>query len=199
MKLVELFVPSDREDVLDDRNVDYVRVPTTDERTGTLVHFPLPEEGVDEILTDPRNLGIPDDCYTVVAGADTVTSEHFERLRERYAEQEQDESVPSEELRDRAAELNPSWGTFTGTALLSAVVVAAGLLRNSAAAVAGAMVIAPYFGTALSVRSAPSARTATCFSTVSNTRSSGSRSRVPALLSSASSLAGFRSFRRLFY
>ncbi|MFB6135695.1 MAG: DUF389 domain-containing protein [Halobacteriaceae archaeon] len=148
MKLIQLHVPPDREsafDALDERDVDYVRFDA-DDREGTVVHFPLPGEGVDEVLGD-----LDVDSYTVVADADRVTSDHFEELRERYAETEQDESVTAEQLRDRAEELNPSWLTFLGTALLSAVVVAAGLLRNSAAAVAGAMVIAPYFGTALSV------------------------------------------------
>ncbi|MFB6132052.1 MAG: DUF389 domain-containing protein [Halanaeroarchaeum sp.] len=153
MKLIQLYVPPDQGtvfDTLDEREIDYLRIATK-EREGDLVLFPLPGEGVDEVLEDIMNLGLSDDAYTVVSDADTVTSEHFEKLRERYAEEAQDERVASEQLRDRAEELNPSWLTFIGTALLSAVVVAAGLLRNSAAAVAGAMVIAPYFGTALSI------------------------------------------------
>lgn len=153
MKVIQLYVPPDRTavfDALDEKDVDYVRVAAED-RGGDLVLFPLPGEGVEDVLEALSDLGLADDHFTVVSNADSATSEHFEELRERYAEEEQDERVPAEQLRDRAEELNPSWLSFVGTALLSAVVVAAGLLRNSAAAVAGAMVIAPYFGTALSV------------------------------------------------
>lgn len=153
MQLVQLYLPDDRSDVLetlDDEGVDYL-LSDADDRDGRIVYFPLPDEGVDEVLEGLRDVGLPDDAYTVVVDAETVTTPDFELLREEYAETEEDESLASEQLRDQAEDMNPSWLTFASTAVLSAVVVAAGLLRNSAAAVAGAMVIAPYFGTALSV------------------------------------------------
>lgn len=153
MKLLQLYVPEDRDAVfeeLTDLDIDYMRLDA-ENRGGSLVTFPLPEEGVDDVLERLAELGLGDKDYTVIAEADAVTSRHFEDLRKRYTEEEEDERVSSEQLRDRAEERNPSWGTFLATAFLSAVIVAGGLLRNSAAAVAGAMVIAPYFGTTLSV------------------------------------------------
>ena len=153
MRLVQLLVPDSQRadvlDVLDEMRLDYVQVPEGEDGD-RVVYFPLPEEGVQEVLDDVRDVGLNVDAYSVIVEADSATTEHIDDVRERFAESGS-ETLSFPELRQRAEDLSPRRSTFLSMAVASTVIATAGLLRNSAAAVAGAMVIAPFFGTALSV------------------------------------------------
>ena len=141
--------------VLDDHGVDYAVIEEAGERAeSTLIHFPLPTEAVDEVLDALREeANIDESAYTVVSQAETATTENIDSLQRQYAEstEEADDTLPVEELTTEARSLNPNRRVYLAMTLFSTVIATAGLLRNSAAAVVGAMVIAPFFGTALSV------------------------------------------------
>ncbi|MFB6271082.1 MAG: TIGR00341 family protein, partial [Halobacterium sp.] len=94
MRLVQVTVPTGKReavlDALDDEGIDYV---VTDETSGreytAVVHFPIPTEGVEDALDALRSAGLSEDAYTVVLSAETVVSRHFDELKERYAEEEE--------------------------------------------------------------------------------------------------------------
>lgn len=155
MRLIQVLVPDELLDtvlqVLDERDIDYVLTDEEGhEEASTLAQFPLPEEAVQDVLDALRDAGLDPERYNVVAHADSATTEHLDELREQYTEGSE-ESLAFPELRERAKDLSPSPRTFVAMAVFSTVVATGGLLRDSAAALAGAMVIAPFFGTALSV------------------------------------------------
>ena len=139
---------------LDDEGVDYV---VTDETSGreytAVVSVPLPTAGVEPVLEAMREAGVERDAYTVVLAAETVESERFDRLVERYeTEREEDtERIAREELRARAEDLAPSLRGFLLLTVVSALVATAGLLLNSPATVVGSMVIAPLIGPAMAL------------------------------------------------
>ncbi|WP_458206577.1 TIGR00341 family protein [Haladaptatus sp. NG-SE-30] len=159
MRLIELLVSDERQDstlsVLDDHDIDYAVIEETGDRTeSTLVHFPIPTEAVDELLETLREeVGIDENSYTVITEAETATTEHIDELEERYAESEEksDDTLPAEELVTKARAMNPNQRTYFAMTFFSTIIATAGLLRSSPEAVVGAMVIAPFFGTALSV------------------------------------------------
>ena len=159
MRLIQLLVTDDLlDDVLaelDDANVDYAIMEESGERPETtLLQFPVPTEAVDDVLETLReDVGVDDDAYTIVADAETATTEHIDELQEKYTESDEggDDTLAEVELLTKAKGLNPNTTTYLSMTLFSTVIATAGLLRNSAAAVVGAMVIAPFFGTALSI------------------------------------------------
>lgn len=139
-------------DALDDEGIDYV---VTDETSGreytAVVHFPIPTEGVEDALDALRSAGLSEDAYTVVLSAETVVSRHFDELKERYAEEEENgDQIAREELEARAEELAPSRRTYVVMTLVSTIIATAGLLLDSPATVVGSMVIAPLLGPAMS-------------------------------------------------
>ncbi len=159
MRLIQLLVEDERRsatlDILDDNDIDYAIVEEAGERQeSTLLLFPIPTEAVDELLDELReDAGIQETAYTVVTEAETATTEHIDELEERYAEtdDESDDTLPKEELVTKARALNPNRKTYYAMTFCSTIIATAGLLRNSPEAVVGAMVIAPFFGTALAV------------------------------------------------
>ncbi|MFB6131062.1 MAG: TIGR00341 family protein [Salinigranum sp.] len=158
MRLLELLVPDERRaetlSVLEDYDVDYAVIEEAGDRAeSTLLHFPLPTEAVDELLEAIREeADVGPESYTVVYKAETATTKHIDELEGEYGRTTaaSEDTLLAEELLTEARDFNPHRNTFVATTLLSAVVATAGLLRNSAAAVVGAMVIAPFFGAALS-------------------------------------------------
>ena len=151
MRLVQLTLPAEGGDgilgVLDDEDVDYVVVEGEDE---TVAQFPLPAQAVEPILDDLRSAGL-DDHYVVVTNAESVTSEHFDDLEERYVTgSETNDSIQPEELAAKARDMSPNTVAYYVLTLLSAVVALSGLLLDSSAIVVGSMVIAPQVGSSLS-------------------------------------------------
>ncbi|RLM56857.1 TIGR00341 family protein [Halobellus sp. Atlit-31R] len=141
-------------DVLDEEDVDYAVSDETSGRDYTaVVTFPLPTGAVEPVLDKLRGVGIERDAYTVVVEAETVVSDRFEALEERY-ETEQEENgnggrIAREELVTRADEMAPTLRPYVLMTAVSAVVATAGLLLDSPAVVVGSMVIAPLIGPAM--------------------------------------------------
>jgi len=136
--------------VLDEEGIDYA---LTDETSGreyaAVATFPLPAGAVEPVLERLRAAGLERDAFTVVVAAETVVSDRFDELVERYETEEPDgDRIAREELVARAHDLAPEL-RFVGLTTLSAVVATAGLLLNSAAVVVGSMVIAPLVGPAM--------------------------------------------------
>lgn len=136
---------------LDDEGIDYALTEETSGREYTaVVTFPVPTNAVEPVLEQLREVGIERDAYTVVLNAETVVSERFERLTERYAaDEEGSDRIAREELESRAREMAPQWTPFLVLTTISAIVATAGLLLDSPAVVVGSMVIAPLIGPAM--------------------------------------------------
>ena len=140
--------------VLDDEDVDYALSDETSGRDYTaVVTFPLPTAAVEPILDRLREVGIERNAYTVVIQAETVVSDRFEALAERYESDEEESSngarIAREELVARAGEMAPRVRPYILMTAVSAIVATAGLLLDSPAVVVGSMVIAPLIGPAM--------------------------------------------------
>jgi len=154
VRLVQISVPQGKLEsvrgVLDDEGIDYV---VHEESSGrgidSVAMFPLPTNAVEPVLESLRNVGLSDDTYTVITEANTVLSNDFEALNERYAEEEDKDRIAREELTAKAEDLSPSLRTYAIMTVISAVIATAGLLLNSPAVVVGSMVIAPLIGPAM--------------------------------------------------
>ena len=155
MRLVQVTIPTGKREtvlsILDDEGIDYV---VTDESSGReytgVAYFPLPTNAVEPILETLREAGLEREAYTVVLKAETVESERFEALTERYAEAgESEERIARQELEARAEELASALPTYLVMTAVSAVIATAGLLLDSPATVVGSMVIAPLIGPAM--------------------------------------------------
>ena len=156
MRHVEIVVTEERreavEQVLRDEDVDYVLVEEGSDRDESVViRFPIPTAAVDHVLEALREAGQAEDAYTVIADAETAITEHFDRLEERHAESEEetDDTVARTELRSKTNGLYPNFTAYVLLTLLSTGIATAGLLRDSALAVAGAMVVSPFVGAML--------------------------------------------------
>lgn len=150
MRLIRLLVSTGEvtsvTDVLDDENIDYVAIDEHD-RDAVVVEFPLPVQAVDGILDTLREAGFDDSIYTVIANAESATTEHFDELEARYVEgTEETDSVAHEEVRSKARSLLPDRRTYYAMTILSVLVATAGLLLDSPAIVIGSMAIAPQVG-----------------------------------------------------
>ncbi len=154
MRLVQVSIPAGKREtvlaVLDEQGIDYVVSDETSGREFTaVVSFPLPTPAVEPVLAELREVGIEEDAYTVILEANTVISEQFEELEDRYAEEHDDSRIAREELTTAARELSPKLRNYVPLTIISAVIATAGLLLNSPAVVVGSMVIAPLVGPAL--------------------------------------------------
>jgi uncharacterized hydrophobic protein (TIGR00341 family) len=155
VRLVQVTIPTGKREtvlsILDEEGIDYV---VTDESSGreytAVAYFPLPTNAVEPILETLREAGLEREAYTVVLKTETVESERFEALTERYAETEQsEERIARQELEARAGELASALPTYVTMTVVSAVIATAGLLLDSPATVVGSMVIAPLIGPAM--------------------------------------------------
>ena len=154
MRLVQVTIPAGKRegvlDTLDDQELDYV---VTDEVSGreytAVAYVPLPTNAVEDVLDTLREAGLERDAYTVVLNAETVVSERFEALEERYAEEKDEDRIAREELEARAKELAPSLRTYAIMTVVSVLIATAGLLLDSPSVVVGSMVIAPLIGPAM--------------------------------------------------
>lgn len=154
MRLVHLTLPGEKRDAvldaLDDLGIDYAAV---EEVSGgsyeELVLFPLPNDAVEPTLDRLREIGLDDEAFTVITAAESIVSERFDALRERYDEGRPAERVAHEEIRSQAREFIPANATFALLVIVAALVATAGLLLDSPAVVVGSMVIAPLIGPAM--------------------------------------------------
>ena len=141
--------------VLDEEDVDYALSDETSGRDYTaVVTFPLPTSAVEPILDRLREVGIERNVYTVVVQAETVVSERFEALEDKYESGDDEESgngnrIAREEIVARAGEMAPTVRPYVLMTAVSAIVATAGLLLDSPAVVVGSMVIAPLIGPAM--------------------------------------------------
>jgi uncharacterized hydrophobic protein (TIGR00341 family) len=140
--------------VLDEEDVDYALSDETSGRDYTaVVTFPLPTSAVEPILDRLRDVGIERNAYTVVIQAETVMSDRFEVLEDRYESDEEESGngkrIAREELVARASEMAPTIRPYVLMTAVSAIVATAGLLLDSPAVVVGSMVIAPLIGPAM--------------------------------------------------
>ena len=154
VRYVEVSVPAGKRDAvlrtLDDQGVDYVLTEEDSDREYTaVVSFPLPVTAVEPVLDELRAAGLPEDAFTVVLDAETVVSRRFDRLVDRFADQQSRERIAREELEARASDLTPDRRTFVVMAVASVAIATAGVLLDSAAVVVGSMVIAPLIGPAM--------------------------------------------------
>ena len=101
------------------------------------------------VLDTLRVAGIDESTFTVVLNAETVVSEDFEQLEERYAQEENGKRIAREELEASAQDLLMPMGPYLIMTVVSAVIATAGLLLDSPAVVVGSMVIAPLIGPAM--------------------------------------------------
>ena len=155
MRLIQLFVPSDDRvavrEALEEMDVGFLFSEAEDGRAGSIAYVPVPTGAVDSILDRLYEAGLDEDTYTVVTDAHHATVPNADELTDRYVEGPKGERGASHaEIRERAQDLKPDTATYIAFAALSAVVAVGGLLLNSAIAIVGAMVIAPFAGSTLS-------------------------------------------------
>ncbi|WIV67399.1 TIGR00341 family protein [Natrialbaceae archaeon AArc-T1-2] len=152
MRLVEVLIPKRKreavEEVLEDEGIDYTLVEEgSHDEPSVVVTFPLPTPAVESILDDLRETGIDEDSYTVIVEAETVVSDRYDDLEQRYAQNTA--RISREEMQARAKDLTPRFSTYLVMTIMSVIVATAGLLLDSPAVVVGSMVIAPLIGPAL--------------------------------------------------
>lgn len=151
MRLVRALVTEENReaivDVLREKDVDFVVSSGTAEPAGSsVVEFPIPTDGLGDILDAVRDAGL-DEEYLVILEAENAITPHSETLWDRYATDFDPLRPP--ELRSKARELSLDPVAYTAMIFLSAVIAAVGLLVDSPAIVVGSMVIAPFVGPTL--------------------------------------------------
>ena len=154
VRLVQVSVPTGRREavrrILEDRGIDYVMTDTVaNTRFAAVAYFPLPQEAVEQILEDLQAAGVDEEAVTVVLEANTIVSRRFERLKDEYQTETDEDQVARQELISAGEELLPARRNYLVLTIVSAVVATAGLLLDSPAVVVGSMVIAPLVGPAL--------------------------------------------------
>ncbi|MBS3765759.1 TIGR00341 family protein, partial [Candidatus Bipolaricaulota bacterium] len=157
MRLIQAVIPEGKKeviiDLLKERGIDYVISPETSQRKySDVLFFPLPKEGVEEVLDELRDAGLEKNGFTVVTKAEAIVAEEFEELQERYEESEEtDESkLARQELKTSAENLAPPSPTYYLLLIAASIIATAGILMDNAAIVVGSMVIAPLIGPAMS-------------------------------------------------
>ncbi|MFC4986231.1 TIGR00341 family protein [Saliphagus infecundisoli] len=155
MRLVQIRVSNESQesvlDTLDEANADYVIADEAAGKDSSIVHFPIPDGAVDEILDRLRGDGLEDDAFTIVSKIETATTPSLDELEGQYTQGPDDEvGLSHAELRTKARELTPQRSMFIVFAMISSIVASAGLLLNSAIVITGAMVISPFAGSSLS-------------------------------------------------
>jgi uncharacterized hydrophobic protein (TIGR00341 family) len=154
VRLIHVLVTEDRRDAvlgaLDAKNVDYTVLPAGDrgESEGDLlVEFPLPSDGVGDVMDALQEAGLEEGNYTIIGTAETASTPNMERLMDRYADDF--DPLTRRELRSKARDMAHDRNSFVWMIFLSAIIATAGLLVDSPAVVVGSMVIAPFVGPVL--------------------------------------------------
>ncbi|SFG77613.1 uncharacterized hydrophobic domain-containing protein [Halopelagius inordinatus] len=154
MRLIRVRVDDDARDAvigaLDGLEATYAVLPDGERVDSAFVEVPVADGAVDPVLAHLHDSGLDRDAYTVVVDADRSEPVN-ENLTERFVEGPVgDRGISHPEIRERADDLRPERVTYLAFAMLSATLATAGLLLNSAIVIVGAMVIAPFAGSALS-------------------------------------------------
>lgn len=156
MRLIQAIIPEGKKetivDLLTEKGIDYVISPETSQRRySDILFFPLPKQGVEEVLDDLRDAGLEKNGFTVVTKAEAIVAREFEELQEKYREEsEVDESkVARQELKTGVEGLSPSQPTFYLLMFAASLIATAGILMDNTAVVVGSMVIAPMIGPAM--------------------------------------------------
>ena len=156
MRLVQIIVPEGKKEaiieLLEEKGIDFVITPETSSREySDVLFFPLPKEGLEEVIDELRSAGLESDGYTVICKAEAVVAKRFEELKEKYSKAEAtDESkVAREELKANAEELMASNRFYFLMTVIASVIATAGIILDNAAVVVGSMVIAPLIGPAM--------------------------------------------------
>ena len=152
MRLVEILIPNHQreavEEALENEGLAFTLVEEQSrDEPSVVVTFPLPAPAVESVLDELRDAGLDEDSYTVVVEAETVVSERYDELEQRYAQNTA--RISREELQAEAKDLTPQFNTYLVMTIMSVLVATAGLLLDSPAVVVGSMVIAPLIGPAL--------------------------------------------------
>ena len=149
MRHIQIRVPNEQVEsittALGEKDIDFIVLEGVDETADSrIVEFPLPTDGVGDILDTIRSAGIDEETYTVIGSAEAAMSPHNELLMNRYASDFDPLSRP--ELRSKARDLSRDFSSYFAMITLSAVIATAGLLASSPAVIVGSMVIAPFVG-----------------------------------------------------
>ena len=150
MRLVRALVTEEnREPVVDalrEKDIDFVASGADDPAGSSILEFPVPTDGLGDVLDATREAGL-DDEYVVVLNAENAITPNSETLWDRYATDYDPLRPP--ELRSKARDLSQDPLSYTAMVFLSAAIAAIGLLVDSPAIVVGSMVIAPLVGPTL--------------------------------------------------
>jgi len=156
LRLIQVIIPEGKKDtiveLLKEKGIDYVVSPETSQRKySDVLFFPIPKQGVEEILDDLRNAGLEKNGFTVVTKAEAIVAKEFEELKDRYKKSEEtDESkVARQELKASVEGLAPSSPSYYLLIIAASIIAAAGILLDNTAVVVGSMVIAPLIGPAM--------------------------------------------------
>ncbi|MFC7197421.1 TIGR00341 family protein [Halosimplex aquaticum] len=155
MRLVQLAVPEESlsaiESVLDEEGIDYY---CTDERRreryDAIVSFTVDSPDVEPVLDRLYEVGFDSDDHGVIVDIESDLFEEIERDQESESEIGHHARIADAELRAEAGNQIMDPYSFALMTVLSALVATVGLILDSAAAIIGAMVIAPLLGPALS-------------------------------------------------
>ena len=191
MRLIQVIIPEGKKDVildlLTEKGIDYVVTPETSQRKySDVLFFPIPKEGVEEILDELRDAGLEKDGFTVVTRAEAIVAREFEELKKQYQESEEanETKVARQELKASAENLSPPSPTYYLLLLAASIIASAGILLDNAAIVVGSMVIAPLIGPAM----------ASCVGTVINDENlfyTGVKKQILGVLVAVASSIGF--------
>lgn len=156
MRLVQVIIPEGKKEditgLLEEKSIDYVVTSETSQREySDVLFFPIPTEGVEEILDDLREVGLEQNGFTVVTKAEAVVAEKFEELKQQYEKSDEVDAtrVARQELKASAKKISPQPSTYYLLTIAAAVIAAAGILLDNTAIVVGSMVIAPLIGPAM--------------------------------------------------
>lgn len=155
MRHIQLTVPADTalaiESTLDDADISYYgTTETSNENYETIINFSVEAEEVEPILDRLYEAGLSSDDHGIILDAETDLFEEIQRDRESASEVGRHARISDAELRTEADNQILDPYSFVQMTALSALVATVGLILDSAAAIIGAMVIAPLLGPALS-------------------------------------------------
>ncbi|PSP80068.1 TIGR00341 family protein [Halobacteriales archaeon QS_1_68_20] len=155
MRLVQLAVPEHSvpaiERTLEDEGIDYYHTrETSDKEYDTIVHFSVETPNVEPVLDRLYEVGFSSDDHGIIVDVETDLFEEIERDQESESIVGRHARIADAELRTEAENQIMDPYSFALMTVLSALVATVGLILDSAAAIIGAMVIAPLLGPALS-------------------------------------------------
>ncbi|WP_225334293.1 TIGR00341 family protein [Halomicrobium urmianum] len=155
MRLVELALPSDVvpavKRTLDDEGIDYYTIrETSGKGYDTIVHFSVETPALEPVLHRLYEAGLRAEDHGVIVDVETDLLTEIWRDHVSESHVGHHARIADAELQTQAANQIMDPYSFVQMTVLSALVATVGLILDSAAAIIGAMVIAPLLGPALS-------------------------------------------------